>query len=170
MAEAASCLDLKTSFFQVSLPRETQHLFRCRVEDGMLVEPTRPPMGYKASPEILQIIITSAIAGVTAVVCSLWVAPPLVRVGVWIDDIRIAGSKSDATLWGAQLLRNADGLHATMGEDRESGATHYTFLWVLFDQTHRAVSPSKGFVRSVCAMPSLNSLTIAGMEVVASRF
>ncbi|RNF06623.1 target of rapamycin (TOR) kinase 1, partial [Trypanosoma cruzi] len=60
------------------------------------------------------------------------VAPPLVRVGVWIDDIRIAGSKSDATLWGAQLLRNADGRHATMGEDRESGATHYTFLGVLF--------------------------------------
>ncbi|PWU92382.1 hypothetical protein C4B63_38g221 [Trypanosoma cruzi] len=27
MAEAASCLDLKASFFQVSLPRETQHLF-----------------------------------------------------------------------------------------------------------------------------------------------
>ncbi|RNC57371.1 rab1 small GTP-binding protein [Trypanosoma cruzi] len=27
MAEAASCLDLKASFFQVSLPRETRHLF-----------------------------------------------------------------------------------------------------------------------------------------------
>ncbi|RNE95465.1 rab1 small GTP-binding protein [Trypanosoma cruzi] len=27
MAEAASCLDLKASFFQVPLPRETRHLF-----------------------------------------------------------------------------------------------------------------------------------------------
>ncbi|RNE95493.1 protein kinase [Trypanosoma cruzi] len=57
-----------------------------------------------------------------------------------------------------------------MGEDRESGATQYTFLGVQFDHTHRAVSLSDKFVRSVCAMPSLNSLTIAEMEVIASRF
>ncbi|RNC50997.1 rab1 small GTP-binding protein, partial [Trypanosoma cruzi] len=62
MAEAASCLDLKAFPFHFSLPRETRHLFRCRVEDGTLVELTRLPMGYKASPEILQ-IITLAIAG-----------------------------------------------------------------------------------------------------------
>ncbi|RNC54203.1 target of rapamycin (TOR) kinase 1 [Trypanosoma cruzi] len=63
MAEAASCLDLKASFFQAPLPRETRHLFRCRVEDGTLVELTWHPMGYKVSPEILQVIINSAIAG-----------------------------------------------------------------------------------------------------------
>ncbi|ESS70237.1 target of rapamycin (TOR) kinase 1 [Trypanosoma cruzi Dm28c] len=126
MAEAASCLDVKTSFI-VPLPRETRHLFRCRVEDGTLVELTRLPMGYKAGPEILQ-IITSAAAGVTTVVHRLWAAPPLVRVDVWIDNRRIAGPKSDATLWEAQVLRNADSCHATIGEDRESGATHYTFL------------------------------------------
>ncbi|KAF5215752.1 hypothetical protein ECC02_011534 [Trypanosoma cruzi] len=55
-------------------------------------------------------------------------------------------------------------------EDRESGATQYTFLGVQFDHTHRAVSLSDKFVRSVCAMSALNSLTIAEMEVVASRF
>ncbi|KAF5214758.1 hypothetical protein ECC02_012608 [Trypanosoma cruzi] len=169
MAEAASCLDLKASFFQVSLPRETRHLFRCRVEDGTLVELTRLPMGYKASPEILQ-IITSAIAGVTTVVHRLWAAPPLVRIDVWIDNIRISGSNSDFKLWEAQVLRNADSCHASMGEERESGATHYTFLGVQFDHTHRAVSLSEKFVRSVCAMPAFNSLTIAEMEVMASRF
>ncbi|PWV16699.1 hypothetical protein C3747_22g110 [Trypanosoma cruzi] len=115
IAEAASCLELKASFFQVSLPRETRHLFRCRVEDGTLVEPTRLPIGYKVSPEILQIIITSAIAGVTTVVHPLWAAPPLVRVDVWIDNMRIAGSKSGATLWEAQVLRNADSCRATIG-------------------------------------------------------
>ncbi|PWV09549.1 putative target of rapamycin (TOR) kinase 1 [Trypanosoma cruzi] len=57
-----------------------------------------------------------------------------------------------------------------MGEDRELGATHYTFLWVLFDHTHQAVSLSDEFVRSVRAMPALNSLTITEMEVTASRF
>ncbi|ESS60702.1 target of rapamycin (TOR) kinase 1 [Trypanosoma cruzi Dm28c] len=128
MAEDVFCLDVKSSFI-VSLPQETRHLFRCRVEDGTLVELTRLPMGYKAGPEIPQIIITSAIAGVTAVVHRLWAAPPLVRIDVWIGDIRIAGSKSDVTLWEAQALCNADGRHATMEEDREPGATQYTFLW-----------------------------------------
>ncbi|RNC32076.1 hypothetical protein TcCL_Unassigned05352 [Trypanosoma cruzi] len=170
MAEAASCLDLKASFLQVPLPRETRHLFRCRVEDGTLVELTRLPTGYKAGPEILQIIITSAIAGVTTVVRPLWAAPPLVRIDVWIGNIRIAGSIGDVTRWEAQVLRNADGRRATIGEDRESGAAQYTFLGVQFDHTHRAVSLSEKLVRSLRAMPALNSLTIAEMEVVASRF
>ncbi|EKF99575.1 hypothetical protein TCSYLVIO_009503, partial [Trypanosoma cruzi] len=170
MAEAASCLDVKASFFQVSLPRETQHLFRCRLEDGALVELTRPPMGCKAGSKILQIITISAIAWVTTVVHRLWAAPPLVRIDVWIDDIRIAGSKSDVTLWEAQVLRNADSCHASLGEERESGATQYTFLGVQFAHTHRAVSLSEKFVRSVRVMPALNSSTIAEMEIMASRF
>ncbi|RNE98628.1 target of rapamycin (TOR) kinase 1 [Trypanosoma cruzi] len=126
-------------------------------------------MGHKAGPEIPQ-IITSAIAGVTTVVHRLWAAPPLVRDDVWIGNIRIAGSKSDATLWEAQVLRNTDSCHASMGEERESGATQYIFLGVQFDHTRQAVSLSDKFVRSVRAVPSLNSLIIAEMEVVASRF
>ncbi|ESS59522.1 target of rapamycin (TOR) kinase 1 [Trypanosoma cruzi Dm28c] len=170
MAEAASCLDVKASFFQVSLPRETRHLFRCRVEDGTLVELTRLPVGHKAGPEILQIIITSAIAGVTTVVHRLWAAPPLVRIDVWIDNIRITGSKSDATLWEAQVIRNADGLHATTGKNANRALRSAPFLGVRFAHTHRAVSLSDEFVWSVCAMPALNSSTIAEMEVMASRF
>ncbi|RNF11075.1 target of rapamycin (TOR) kinase 1 [Trypanosoma cruzi] len=102
---------------QVSLPRETRHLFRCRVEDGTLVELTRLPMGYKASQEILQMVITSAIAVVTTVVHRLWAAPPSARVDVWIDNIRIAGSIGDATSWEAQVLRNADSCHAKIGKN-----------------------------------------------------
>ncbi|RNC56573.1 target of rapamycin (TOR) kinase 1 [Trypanosoma cruzi] len=104
MAEAAFCLDLKASILKGFLPRETRHLFRCRVEDGTLVELTRLPMeGNKASPEILQ-IVTSAIAVVTKVAHFLWATPPSVRVDVWIDDIRSAGSISDATLWEAKCF------------------------------------------------------------------
>ncbi|PWV07869.1 putative target of rapamycin (TOR) kinase 1 [Trypanosoma cruzi] len=169
VAEATFCLDLKASFFQFFLPRETWHLFRCRVEDGTLVELTRPPMGRKASPEILQ-IITSAIAGVTTVVRRLRAAPPSLRVDVWIGNIRIAGSKSGATLWEAQVLRNADSCHTTVVKDGESGATQYTFLGAQLDHPLQAVSLSDKFVWSVCAMPALNALTIAEMEVVASRF
>ncbi|EKF30463.1 target of rapamycin (TOR) kinase 1, putative [Trypanosoma cruzi marinkellei] len=170
MAEAASCLDLKASLFKLCLPRGSWHLFRCRVENGALVELTRLPMGYEASPEILQLIITSTIAAVTTVAHPLWAAPPLVRVDVWIYNMRIAGPKSDVTLWEAQVLRNADSCHATIGEGRESGATRYTFLGVQFDHAHRAVSLSEMFVRSARATPALNSLTIAEMEFTASRF
>ncbi|PWU90300.1 putative target of rapamycin (TOR) kinase 1 [Trypanosoma cruzi] len=108
--------------------------------------------------------------GVTTVVHRLWAAPPLVRIDVWIDNIRIAGPKSDGTLWETQALRNADSCHATIWDGRESGATQYTFLGVQFDHTHRVVSLSEKFVRSVRAMPALKYLPIAGMEVLASRF
>ncbi|PWV14278.1 putative target of rapamycin (TOR) kinase 1 [Trypanosoma cruzi] len=108
--------------------------------------------------------------GVTTVVHPLRATPPLVRVDVWIDNIRSAGSKSGATLWEAQVLRNADGRRATMEEDSESGAAQYTFLGVQFDHTHQAVSLSDKFVWSVRAMSALKSLTIAEMEVMASRF
>ncbi|PWV12131.1 hypothetical protein C3747_53g1 [Trypanosoma cruzi] len=125
---------------------------------------TRPAQKFSRS------LLLRQLRGVTTVVHFLRAAPPSVRIDVWIDDIRIAGSKSDATLWEVQVLRNADGRHATMEEDHELGATHYTFLGVRFDHTHRAVSLRDEFARSVCAMPSLKYLTIAEMEVMASRF
>ncbi|KAF8306757.1 RNA-binding protein, putative [Trypanosoma cruzi] len=124
-------------------------------------------MGHKAGPEILR-IITSAIAGVTTVVGPLRTAIPLARGDVWIDDVRIPGSKSGVALWEAQVLCNADGRHDR--EDREPGATQYTFLGAHFDHTHQTVSLSDKFVRLVCAMPVLNSLAVAEVEVVASRF
>ncbi|KAF8296072.1 putative target of rapamycin (TOR) kinase 1 [Trypanosoma cruzi] len=120
-------------------------------------------MGYKASPEILQIII-SAIAVVTTVVHRLWAAPPLVRVDVWIDIIRIAGSKSDATLWEAQVPRNPDSCHATIGRIANR-ALRITPFWGCILITLQTVSLSDKFVRSVRAMSALNSLTIAEMEV-----
>ncbi|PWV21837.1 putative target of rapamycin (TOR) kinase 1 [Trypanosoma cruzi] len=125
-------------------------------------------MGYKAGPGNFQ-IITSAIAVVTTVVHRLWAAPPLVRIDVWVGNIRIAGSKSDVTLWEALVLRNADSCHASLGEERESGATQYTFCRCNLI-THQTVSLSEKFVRSVRAMPTLNSLTILEMEFMASYF
>ncbi|PWU85675.1 putative target of rapamycin (TOR) kinase 1 [Trypanosoma cruzi] len=125
-------------------------------------------MGCKASPEILQ-IITSAIAGVTTVVHRLWAAPPLVRDDVWIGNIRIAGSKGDATLWVAQVLRNADSCHATIGRIANWTLRSTPFCGCILI-TLQTVSLSDKFVRSVRAMSALNSLTIAEMEVTASRF
>ncbi|PWU98261.1 putative target of rapamycin (TOR) kinase 1 [Trypanosoma cruzi] len=170
MAEAASCLDLKASFFQVYLPRETRHHFRCRVEDGTLVELTRPLWDTRPAQKFSGLLLLRQSREVTTVVRPLWAAPHWCVSTYGCDNIRIAGSKTDVTLCEAQVLRNADSCHATIGEDRESGATQYTFLWVQFDHTHRAVFLSDKFVRSVCAMSALNSLAIAEMEVMASRF
>ncbi|KAF8278664.1 hypothetical protein TcYC6_0002830 [Trypanosoma cruzi] len=168
MAEATFCLDLKTTFFQVftagdsaslPMPRGGRHAGGADTTPyGIQGQPRNPPDYYFSN------------CGVTTVAYRLWAEPPLVRVDVWIDNIRITGSKSGATLWEAQVLRNADGRRATMGEDRESGATQHTFLGVQFDHTRQAVSLSDKFVPSVRAMPALNSPAVAGVEVMASRF
>ncbi|RNC34827.1 target of rapamycin (TOR) kinase 1, partial [Trypanosoma cruzi] len=88
--------------------------------------------------KFLQVIITSAIAGVTTVVRPLWAAPPLVRVDVWIDSIRITGSISDVTLWEVQVLRNAVGRRATIGRTANR-APRITPSWgcILFTLTVR---------------------------------
>ncbi|KAF8302435.1 hypothetical protein TcYC6_0046590 [Trypanosoma cruzi] len=126
MAEAASCLDLKASFFQVftagdsaskEMPRGGRHAGGAdTAPNGIQGQSGNSPDYYFGN------------CGATTVVRPLRAAPPLVRVDIWIDNIRSAVSRSDATLWEAQVLRNADGRHASMGEDRESGATQYTFL------------------------------------------
>ncbi|KAF8293077.1 hypothetical protein TcYC6_0112060 [Trypanosoma cruzi] len=169
MAEATFCLDLKTTFFQVftaggsaslPMPRGGRHAGGADTTPyGIQGQPRNPPDYYYFSN-----------CGVTTVAYRLRAEPPLVRVDVWIDNIRITGSKSGATLWEAQVLRNANGRRATMGEDRESGATRHTFLGVQFDHTRQAVSLSDKFVLSVRAMPALNSPAVAGVEVMASRF
>ncbi|RNC51486.1 target of rapamycin (TOR) kinase 1, partial [Trypanosoma cruzi] len=112
MAEAASCLDLKASFFRVftagdsaslSVPRGGRHAGGAgTAPNGIQGRPRNSPDYYFSN------------CGVTTVVHCLWATPPLVRIDVWIGNIRIAGSKSDATLWEAQVLRNADSRHATM--------------------------------------------------------
>ncbi|PWV13531.1 hypothetical protein C3747_42g335 [Trypanosoma cruzi] len=124
VAEAASRLDLKVFSSRVSLPRGTRHLFRCRVEDGALVGPARLPMGHNAGPETLQIIISSAFAGRRRWFAFSGPHPHCCVFAFLPTTHALAGSKGGATLWEAQVLRNADSCHASLGEERESGATH----------------------------------------------
>ncbi|ORC88347.1 putative target of rapamycin (TOR) kinase 1 [Trypanosoma theileri] len=166
--EAASCLDLKASFFQVELPLETRRFFRCRVADNSIVELTRLPMGYKVSPEILQ-TVTSAIAGVPGNVKPALAAPCELRLDVWIDNIRISGKIKEVVQWERQVRHWAEECHATIGEVI-SGAHSYTFLGVVFDHSSRSVALSKKCIGKLRDIRSLRLWTVAEMEVAVSRF
>jgi len=85
--QCASSLDLKASFYQVPLPLSARQFFRCFTADGTLVELCRLPMGYRASPEIMQ-ILTPALAGDPSVVRQELAVPLSVQVDIWIDNIR----------------------------------------------------------------------------------
>ncbi|EKG03401.1 target of rapamycin (TOR) kinase 1, putative [Trypanosoma cruzi] len=168
MAEAASCLDLKAFLFHFSLPRGLGISFDAAWRTARWWSSHGSQWDTRLAQKFSRLLLRQLRCDDGG--SPLRAAPPMVRIDVRIGNVRIAGLKSDVTLWEAQAPRNADSCHATMGEERESGATHYAFLWVQFDHTHRAVSLSGRLVRSVCAMSALNSSTIAEMEVMASRF
>ncbi|CCD21720.1 hypothetical protein ERJ75_000405400 [Trypanosoma vivax] len=88
--EVATVFDLKAPFFRVSLPQSSRTSFRCRAERGMLVEPTRLPMGRKCGPEVLH-TVARVLAGDAAVVGSRYAAPKSLTIHVWVDNIRISG-------------------------------------------------------------------------------
>ncbi|KAF8276465.1 hypothetical protein TcBrA4_0128330 [Trypanosoma cruzi] len=102
--------------------------------DGTLVGPARLPVGYKTSPQIPQIIITSAIAGLTAVThaSGLHLIGPYRRLDRQCTHSRVDKRRD---IVGDPSASYADGRRATIGEERESGATHYNFLGVQFDHT-----------------------------------
>eukprot|EP00796_Vickermania_ingenoplastis_P001735 gene1735-biopygen1309 len=78
--------------------------------DGQCYELLRLPMGYKLSPEIMQLLV-SALAGVPSVVLPAFQAPASVRVDVWIDNIRLCGSREDVMAWGGNRFSSGAWLH-----------------------------------------------------------
>ncbi|KAF8297081.1 hypothetical protein TcYC6_0082460 [Trypanosoma cruzi] len=167
VAEAASRLGPKASFI-ASLPQGTRHLFRCRVEDGALAGPARLPMGHNAGPEILRIIISSAFAGRRR-----WFTPS----GPHLHWSVLAFGSIMHALQDRKAVRHCGrprcfvmrpAVTPRWGGPR-IGRCAVRPSGVRFDHTHRPVFLSDKFVRLVCAMPSLNSSTVAGMEVTASR-
>ncbi|PWV22167.1 hypothetical protein C3747_1g348 [Trypanosoma cruzi] len=128
MAEAASCLDVKASFFpslftagdsaSLSMPRGGRHAGGADTTfNGIQGQPRNSPDYYYLGNR-----------GGDDGGSPLWAAPPMVRIEVWIDNIRITGSKSDVTLWEAQVLRNADSCHAYLG-GTANRALRNTLFW-----------------------------------------
>ncbi|KAH8616481.1 hypothetical protein ERJ75_000478000 [Trypanosoma vivax] len=84
--EVTAIFDLKAPFFQVSLPQGSRTSFRCRMQMGRLVEPTRPQSGIQAQPRSA-VRGRAGVVGDAAAVGSRYAAPRSLKIHVWIDNI-----------------------------------------------------------------------------------
>lgn len=90
-AGVATCVDLKASFFHIELLPEARPLFGFRDDDGTVFELNPLPMGYVASPGIMQ-LLTMALAGHPGVVRAGFATPASVRVDFWVANVRFTGT------------------------------------------------------------------------------
>lgn len=121
-------LTFKASFYQVPLPIDARASFPFRGPDDRLYELLRLPMGYKASPELMQ-LLTSSLAGVRGVVTDEYAAPSTLGVDIWIENIRIHGPEHDVSRWSQQILQTAEETKVTLGE-MELHTVSYQFIGV----------------------------------------
>ena len=89
--ECGSVRDLRCGFFQVEIPIEARRYFRFRDSGGDWWELTRLPMGHACAPELMH-TITAVIGGHSSFVRAEYALRD-VSVHVWIDGIRLSGSK-----------------------------------------------------------------------------
>ncbi|KEG08683.1 TcC31.12 [Trypanosoma grayi] len=165
--EAAAFFDLKASFFQAGLPAERRRNFRCRTEKGELVEFTRPPMGYKCSPEIAH-AISRKLAGDPEVAKPRYAAPAELTLYVRIDNIRIGGPRKSVKSWGNSIMTDARYCGATVGEHKAPTA-RYEFIGVCFNHTAKTVSLSDKTLRKLKSATPLHKMLVGELQSFTSR-
>lgn len=131
LQEGAALFGLKASFYQVALPDTARSVFRMLGDDDTMYELIRLPMGYRISPELMQLLV-SAVVGNSSVVSSCYRAPASVHVDVWIDNIRVSGSEVEVRGWSAVVERRASLAGVTFGE-ASTFSKVYTFIGVRFN-------------------------------------
>eukprot|EP00796_Vickermania_ingenoplastis_P002072 gene2071-biopygen1691 len=87
--QGVGLFDLKASFYQISLDPAARACFRMMGEDEKVYELLRLPMGYRVSPELMQ-LLCSALAGVPSVVQIVFQAPRSLHIDVWMDNFRMS--------------------------------------------------------------------------------
>ncbi|ORC93273.1 uncharacterized protein TM35_000011500 [Trypanosoma theileri] len=165
--ESATLMNLKSSSFQVVLPEDIQANFRCRTESGELVQFTRLPMGYKCSLEILH-TITRVLAGDPKIVKPQFAAPKELKVHVWIDSIRVSGSREMVDRWTKQIFQNMQQCEATIGE-QEVITEKYEFIGVLFNHETQTISLGQKMIQKLKEAPSFRTSTMEEMEDTVFR-
>eukprot|EP00796_Vickermania_ingenoplastis_P000919 gene919-gene629 len=133
----AALYDLKASFYQIALHPAARAAFRMLGDDGNTYELLRLLMGYRISPELMQ-LLCSALAGVRSVVSPDFQASTSLHIDVWIDNIRICEDSEHVKHWCHQLEELAFAANVTFGE-AEQWCEKYTFIGVLFDHGNQTV-------------------------------
>jgi hypothetical protein len=113
--------DLTASFNQVPLKPSVRGNFAFRVRKRIL-QPTRLPMGFPPSPEIMQLLVESlADVGV-----------PGIRVFVWIDNVCFVGSELLVREAMAQFKQRCRDCNVTLNEDDFFMGTTGSFVGIQF--------------------------------------
>ena len=142
--EAAVVGDLAISFFQIVLPESARAWFRLCDVDGNIYEMTRMPMGHIVSAELMQLAM-EVICGCTRAIDtahSTKFANPRLRVDVWVDNVRAAGTRADCEQTRARIVRCAEYVGAVFKEGPDV-LTRYTFIGVSFNHDAKTVRVAK---------------------------
>ena len=126
--ECAGLRDLKVAFWQMELSPQERANFRFKDELGRILQPTRLPMGFCASVDILH-RITEVVAGSPGFARD---ETPGVDIDCWVDGIRAAGDFDTVRAAMRTIDRRAEELGVTF---KEHAAPHadYDFVGVHFD-------------------------------------
>ena len=165
--ETSSQWDLKTGFYQVSIPERSRKYFRFQDERGEWFELTRLPMGHMAAPEIMH-SLTATVAGDPTFAKPAFTYRGVVT-DIWIDNIRITGSFGCVNEATARINEVARRCNVTWKqEETQELAKEYDFLGVRFDHTRCTVAVAEKLRRRILNT-CLDNITAEKIESLAGR-
>ena len=165
--ETSSQWDLKTGFYQVSIPERSRKYFRFQDERGEWFELTRLPMGHMAAPEIMH-SLTATVAGEPTFTKPCFTHRGIVT-DVWIDNIRVTGScrhVSDATTRINEVAKRCN--VTWKQEETQELAKEYDFLGVRFNHNECTVAVAEK-LRKRILNTCLDNITSEKIESLAGR-
>jgi hypothetical protein len=162
--ESATLRDLVLSFFEIEIPLHARALYRFYDSAGSLYEMLRLPMGHVCSPELMQ-MVCGVLSGDPR-----WCKPEFSlqvesRV-VWIDNIRLCGSRADMLAAGAWLDKTAASVKAQYkAEESRTAVSEYDFLGGAWNHGKSQIKLSqKGLDKLPLSTPSAMSFRDASMR------
>eukprot|EP00796_Vickermania_ingenoplastis_P012473 gene12473-biopygen9187 len=124
-------------------------------------------MGYKLSPELMQ-LLCSTLAGLPSCVPPALRAPDHLRIDIWIDNIRLCGAENSVSTWGRVIQQRRQLAQVTFGEV-EHFAQLYTFIGVCFNHVEQSVCVGDKALGNLKVAPKWTSMTIQEAEAFSSR-
>jgi hypothetical protein len=158
--------DLKVGFWQCPLPEPARACLRFRDLDGNVYEPTRLPMGHCCAVDIMQ-LVTQVIAG-DKTVCQPKFSEPKLVPHVWVDGLRLAGSRHDVI----EAVARADARAAELGatwKERPAVATRYEFIGVDWNHDAHTVVVAPKTAEKIAAVNLASRPSATAVEQLIGR-